>query len=1738
MEIPKHLNDKTNSQCGNSTDGGNNKNSEEGVRILSVDRVTVEKIVFESCKSRKVLLTKSESSRIVSEQNNNLLPQIEPVGFAENGCKLNVNNRVVSKINEKKVRSFKNSSKIPVLTIQKKSIPSFSKVKISPVRLTKTSFNDSNLKIKRYPGNLSILKHKALLETSEKLNRDKVCSSSNLNPQIEIDSLPNKEKAENASNKETLDKCNIKEESLHNYSGKKYAENIKSNCAINNCNSLDVAAHNHLENCQNHIEKLQQILSTKINFDTIQIYKQKLPGFDTNLLKILPVVDCGINENATNLLFDKDFLDKLNFCKKLKIEESGLLETNFDGVLESEKNGLDTQILKKKYSKQVSELEKKWSEDLLKNNLERNSSESSKSSYIEETGSLSSCEGIIRESDEVSIFHGQPEHAHDSDSNETSSIRTLVEEDSSSYTNSFLNDKESKISKENIEEVTTKKIPLSIDNSKQRFPKDGYANLIHIFTMEGCSSKSLKEEKKKKGFRRLLPGIFSPKDSHKTHRKDIRERKRRDDKYHSQYQQNGNYSKSTDTMKLNEDIRRNVQLNSSLNSSMIEERLHEIKQDLFSPQGIITSTPDHFLQNESNYSQGRHSQRHYTPDSSFNFVSPEEEWLEQNIISGSPDMRKLQNSRQIENERQCNLERKHSFQEPVQSCFIRNHGPSGRISAPPSERYLIRSRVVHPIDRPLPAIPQRIQFINENRQELRIYPRGVQQHQLDEINYQDPYSTNSIHNSRTEFYSNNEGMQRLGTRENEIIDTSINQTQVQVHQSRQMYVDDKGVLSGRTPKYSPNSSRKSEDYADSSYTPNSSQKSEFSPSSSKSGEYYLHSPHASDHASPNSSEDRKEIITEQQSSPRTVPYPRTQNGKDEDIQENIYDETPITSLNENYPTNRCSPEHSTDNSNLNQESPSAPKGSPNIPMSSNLSKLHANIEDKVSKDETIDGKNMSEIGLDDSQSFPPDSREKNLDDIRALSPSRIKRVTSPLTIIPPASPTLNTDNVLSLNNTSQGILKETDQEKPKSPSPIRESVTNNVPDQTRSSTSHPNINQSNVISASPRKSQPGDQILIASPKRDMLYDSPKCYSKMKSERGCPESPIPIVDSPSQVLNSKQSLKHIVAERAVCPRSPGIQQPISESHKYEDRKRTRSPFDNKKLVQNLTPIRQDAPSNFKSNESAKQSQYQDPIYSQRIPMQRNIKNNLNTTGLQNNQNGRGVDSIYSESKRSEMQGQRNQSGIMSSQMIYSGKQDPVHANYENIYARRNSQKERQQQHLQSNADQNAIQTQKLYDSSRPQSQSRHMSPSKKETMHHLETFFWQQKALDAQKKPTNSSTLVKHQPEIYIEAPEVRDAVYWQKLKKLDEEQQRRFYEQNQRDERNDPIYWKKKLQSSPSRKVHRHGSAPSLFDQNSAVQIPAESHHWENKIQRPNENVVGKPPIMGQKGQNQPVLVVRPQPVAQERTQKMVAKSPQIEQEVNRCHSASPRFAVNEDCRNLPLTMLQNTSVETDDRGIPRLVKEKGNSTVVRKPQTPPIYEEEIDIDRKPPPIFKRGSLISNSNSSIEYGTMGPKRVSFSNQANCPNIGYGKWPTKHGMAPEPPTRRNKEDDARQQQIDNLNNSLTIYGNVGHHSDIYATNPNNATNQPRSLLVQNVKTGNVESEYDANRPLPPPPRESSSLIRRSSSMRDTTRTPKIESIRNNNEINRKWTGFSESESGSEAGEIQRIFHRHPGEYNST
>ncbi|XP_076757031.1 coiled-coil domain-containing protein AGAP005037 isoform X21 [Xylocopa sonorina] len=256
----------------------------------------------------------------------------------------------------------------------------------------------------------------------------------------------------------------------------------------------------------------------------------------------------------------------------------------------------------------------------------------------------------------------------------------------------------------------------------------------------------------------------------------------------------------------------------------------------------------------------------------------------------------------------------------------------------------------------------------------------------------------------------------------------------------------------------------------------------------------------------------------------------------------------------------------------------------------------------------------------------------------------------------------------------------------------------------------------------------------------------------------------------------------------------------------------------------------------------------------------------------------------------------------------------------------------------------------------------------------------------------------------IDLPEVREAVYWQQLKKLDEEQQRRIYEEN------------------------------LMEDCRSAARRNGESGK--------NSMPTGKPPLMqSQKGQNQPVLIVRPQQAIRERREtvttppcKPLESSRQEAQ--RRPKSASPHLNRGEP-QSVP-RKLDVSSIHLEEEETESLVG--AGKTAASLPPAPP-----------PPPIFKRGSLIGGE--SVEYVTGGgAKRVSFSNQSAAPgqDLHTGSWPTKHGTAPEPPTRRHRSED-----------SVSDTDSVFLHRE------------QRDLSSQ-CRATDTTTEYDADRPLPPLP----------------------------------------------------------------
>jgi hypothetical protein len=141
------------------------------------------------------------------------------------------------------------------------------------------------------------------------------------------------------------------------------------------------------------------------------------------------------------------------------------------------------------------------------------------------------------------------------------------------------------------------------------------------------------------------------------------------------------------------------------------------------------------------------------------------------------------------------------------------------------------------------------------------------------------------------------------------------------------------------------------------------------------------------------------------------------------------------------------------------------------------------------------------------------------------------------------------------------------------------------------------------------------------------------------------------------------------------------------------------------------------------------------------------------------------------------------------------------------------------------------------------------------------------------------------------------------------------------------------------------------------------------------------------------------------------------------------------------------------------------------------------------PPIFKRGSLVSTSTCSVDGADspMSPKRVSFTSSYEEPVY----WPTRNGPAPEPPTRQPRK--------------------------LQSADPSHFLSSEQYSFYANVPQA-------PNRPLPPEPHERNGaaygvISRKSRDAKSPTTGFPVPAQR--------WQQLSESESGSEAGEVQRI-----------
>ncbi|XP_063241926.1 uncharacterized protein LOC134542024 isoform X5 [Bacillus rossius redtenbacheri] len=187
-------------------------------------------------------------------------------------------------------------------------------------------------------------------------------------------------------------------------------------------------------------------------------------------------------------------------------------------------------------------------------------------------------------------------------------------------------------------------------------------------------------------------------------------------------------------------------------------------------------------------------------------------------------------------------------------------------------------------------------------------------------------------------------------------------------------------------------------------------------------------------------------------------------------------------------------------------------------------------------------------------------------------------------------------------------------------------------------------------------------------------------------------------------------------------------------------------------------------------------------------------------------------------------------------------------------------------------------------------------------------------------------------------------------------------------------------------------------------------------------------------------------------------------------------------------------------------------------------------------PIFKRGSLISNSTSSVDGALTDsstyaigppppPKRVSFTNQQQSRERSY--WPTRNGLAPEPPTRQKRSARADSDSEVFLPNSPVSPKQPGANYDLYVNvSPSGQRGVKPAPPVRNVPL----ALQAPDRPLPPIPRNGAPQPRRAA---EAVRQQPGEVPTPAN----RWQLQSESESGSEAGEVQRIMQRaaHRGAY---
>lgn len=194
------------------------------------------------------------------------------------------------------------------------------------------------------------------------------------------------------------------------------------------------------------------------------------------------------------------------------------------------------------------------------------------------------------------------------------------------------------------------------------------------------------------------------------------------------------------------------------------------------------------------------------------------------------------------------------------------------------------------------------------------------------------------------------------------------------------------------------------------------------------------------------------------------------------------------------------------------------------------------------------------------------------------------------------------------------------------------------------------------------------------------------------------------------------------------------------------------------------------------------------------------------------------------------------------------------------------------------------------------------------------------------------------------------------------------------------------------------------------------------------------------------------------------------------------------------------------------------------------IYEEVIDEGKESKrdvknenstygPIFKRGTLLSTTSSEGDLNTSAGKRVSFS-PSHEQDLSQGEiyWPTRKGLAPEPPTRQSTRTDQ------------TDYVNV---SEIRGAPDRPLPPIPRRAAQKpNVEYGVVGRQRAANTPTT---QRVQALASRWQQQQDDRTADNVNTRRVPAAANR-WHHQSDTESGSEAGEVQRILQQEENYYS--